>query len=108
MSAYLESFLEQHLLSAYMFTESQDDRTVVNNVKSAWSDKLGKFIWSTPEFKAIAPELDKDCGVGIHSNQKHSATAASKCGCTSEHLWTKESCKRKASACVHWHQSNLR
>jgi hypothetical protein len=31
-----------------------------------------------------APELDKDGGVGIHSNQKHSATAASKFGCTSE------------------------
>ena len=56
VSLPLESFLEQHLSAAYiyMFTESQDDRIAVNNVKSVWSDKLGKFIWSTPEFKATS------------------------------------------------------
>ena len=86
MSAYPKSFLEQHLSATYIFTESQDEKTATNNVKSAWSDKLRKFIWSTPEFKAVSPELEEDGGVGTHINRKHAATAASKFGCTSEQV----------------------
>jgi hypothetical protein len=52
----------------YLFTESTNQETGANNLKSAWADKLRRYIWSDDEFKEMSPELNDDGGIGTHSN----------------------------------------
>ena len=81
LAVYLESFLEIHPDAYYLFTESMNQETGPNNLKSAWSDKLRRFIWADAEFKDLEQGLSDDGGVGTHSNRKLGATSAALYGC---------------------------
>jgi hypothetical protein len=82
LAVYLESFLGMHPDAYYLFTESTNQETGANNLKSAWADKLRRFIWSDDEFKEMSPELNDDGGIGTHSNRKLAATSAALYGRT--------------------------
>ena len=55
MSVYLESFLERHPGSKYLFTED-DGAKAPNRLKSKYAKHLWEEIWRKPEFIDLRPE----------------------------------------------------
>ena len=63
MSIYLESFLELHPGSKYLFTEDDDDKAPTR-LKKKYADNVRDNVWRTEDFIGLAPEaspLDKNC-----------------------------------------------
>ena len=85
MSAYLESFLELHPGSKYLFTED-DDPKGPNRLKSKYASDVRDNVWRTDDFVALAPEaspLNKNgwpSDIGTHSGRKCPAEYAANCG----------------------------
>jgi hypothetical protein len=98
MVVYLESFLEKHTNSKYLFKVSMIE-TGPNNIKATWSDKLRKIVWVDPEFRDALPELDDDGGIGTHSNRKFAADTLAKRA--SGDSWRMEGGGREASDGLH-------
>ena len=85
MVVYLESFLEEHPIAKYSFTDSMIE-TGPNNIKATWSDKLRKIVWADPEFRGALPKLDDVGGIGTHSNRKFADDILANHGCISEQV----------------------
>jgi hypothetical protein len=85
MSIYMESFLERHPNSKYLFTDD-DDAKGPARLKCTYSKVLREEVWRTPEFIDLAPEaslLDKHgwpTDIGTHSGRKCPAEYAANCG----------------------------
>ena len=85
MSVYLESFLERHPGSKYLFTED-DDAKAPNRLKSKYAKHLREEIWHKPEFIDLRPEtgpVDSNgwpTDIGTHSGRKCPTEYAALCG----------------------------
>ena len=85
MSIFMESFLERHPNTKYLFTDD-DDAKGPNRLKTAYSTAFRENIWRTTEFMDLSPEaspLDKHgwpTDIGTHSGRKCPAEYAANCG----------------------------
>lgn len=85
MSIFMESFLERHPNTKYLFTDD-DDAKGPARLKSAFSKAMREDVWRTREFMDLAPEaspLDKNgwpTDIGTHSGRKCPAEYAANCG----------------------------
>ena len=82
LSVYLESMLQQHPNTEYLFTE-HTGKKAPDNLKDTWRARLAKVVWQTDEFAVImvVDEDEDDAGVGTHSRRKFAADFAANCGC---------------------------
>ena len=94
LSIYLESYLEQFPEAEYLFTEDSSNNTV-DRLKNRFRTALGKVVWDSDEFKAVMDELDRDEGVGTHSQRKYPATHAANMGCTPAEIEIRGRWKKK-------------
>ena len=83
LGLHLESFLELHPETKYLFTE-KDGKNAPKNLKAKYRRTLGKAAWSKDEFKDLSEGEDGD--IGTHSKRKLPATYAVACGCTWEEV----------------------
>ena len=85
ISIYLESFLEQHPSSKYLFTKD-DDVKAPNCLKTRYSGHIRDNVWRKPEFMELAPKaspVDKNgwpTDIGTHSCRKCPAEYAANNG----------------------------
>ena len=85
MSVFIESFLERHPNSKYLFTED-DNAKGPNRLKAKYSKVLRDEVWRKPEFIDLAPEaapLDSHgwpTNIGTHSGRKCPPEYGAKCG----------------------------
>ena len=91
MSIYMESFLELHPRSKYLFTDD-DDEKAPNRLKAKYTKNVREDVWRKPEFVELAPEaarVDSNgwaTDIGSHSGRKCSAEYAANCGATSNEV----------------------
>ena len=75
MSIFLETFLELHPASKYLFTEDDDEKGP-NRLKVKFSRCLRDNVWRKEDFIDLAPEVSPlgsngwPSDIGTHSNRK--------------------------------------
>ena len=79
MGIHLETFLENHPSSKYLFTED-DNKLAPKQLKNPFSTYLGDNIYQQEQYKDLAPQDSKDGDITTHSVQKCSAEYATNCG----------------------------
>ena len=80
MAIHLESFLEKHPASKYLFT-SDVAREAPDRLKHTFSEQLRKVVWQQSEFKLLSDGTPEGAvGIGTHSGRKCPAEYASNCG----------------------------
>lgn len=79
MSIYLETYLEMHPNSKYLFTEDDADIAPIR-LKDKFTNNLRTHVWRKPEFKELAPSDSTENDVGGHSGRKCPAEYAANCG----------------------------
>ena len=79
MSIYLESFLEMHPDSKYLFT-ADDHEKAPNRLKSRYTKMMKEVVWQCGEFRDLAPAGSVEGDIASHSGRKCPAEYATNCG----------------------------
>ena len=100
LSIYPETFLAQHLMAYYLFTEDTA-LNAVKRLKNRYSKRLTNFVWKSDELQSTILQQDEGQGVRTHSQRKFPATYAKRQGCTTEEIEIRGRWKQTNGKIVH-------